>query len=207
MRKALTNSQWLRTIKQTLKLNQFQEFVLIGTLLGDGYLRLSRSGKSARLQICHSQKAKDYLYWLYGVFKPFIFSQPDFQISNQALRFTTISHPDFLKFQQLFYQNNSKIIPDNIKQLLYHPLSLAVWFMDDGNGYQKSSAYRISTYAFKLKGNHKLIECLNANFNIKANLIHDSKGYQIYIPAKNGNASKFLKLVEPYIISSMKYKL
>lgn len=207
MFKQLTNSKWLSKQKENLHLSKIQEQVLIGTILGDGYLRLSKSGKAARLQICHSIAAKEYLFWLRDIFKNFVYAEPDYQSSNQALRFTTISHPDFLTYQQLFYQSGIKLIPDEITNLLTDPLSLAVWFMDDGNGYQKTSAYRISTYAFGLEGNKILAKSLKTNFNLIVNIVRDSKGYQIYIPVKDGNATRFKYLVNPYIIKSMKYKL
>ena len=53
-----TNSKWLRNFKTTFVLSDIQKDVLIGTLLGDGYLRLSVSGKSARLQVYHSIHAR-----------------------------------------------------------------------------------------------------------------------------------------------------
>ncbi|MBT7095252.1 MAG: hypothetical protein HN936_18550 [Bacteroidetes bacterium] len=207
MQKNLTNSKWLRKIKQSLKLSDLQESVLIGTILGDGYLRLSKSGKAARLQICHSKSAREYLYYLHDVFEDFVFAKPDFQITNQALRFTTISHIDLLPIYSMFYTSGVKTIPSNIGEFLTHPISLAIWFMDDGNGYKNKSSYRISTYAFGLEGSQILIDCLHKNFGIQTNLIRDSKGYQIYIPVKDGNSSRFYDLVSPFIIPSMRYKL
>lgn len=207
MQKHLTNSKWLRAKKGSLHLTGTQKAVLIGTILGDGYLRPSRSGKAARLQICHSQPARDYLYWLYDIFSDFVFANPDFQVSNQALRFTTISHPDFLPYYSTYYQDGVKTIPDNIHEILTHPLSLAVWFMDDGNGYKDKSAYRISTYAFGKQGSQILVNCLLSNFGLQTSLLRDNKGYQIYIPVSGNNSSKFSNLVDPYLIPSMRYKL
>ncbi|MFH2085392.1 MAG: hypothetical protein ABII21_01220 [bacterium] len=207
MRKQLTNSTWLRKKKLTLNLSNIQKAVLIGTLLGDGYLRLSRSGRAARLQVCHAQSAKEYLFWLQDIFSDFVFAKPDYQIANHALRFTTVSHSDFLTYYNSFYRTGIKKVPDNINDLLSDPLSLAIWFMDDGNGYLKSSAYRISTYAFGLEGNQILASCLKNNFDLKVNLVKDSKGYQLYIPIKGDNASRFHNLVDPFIIPSMRYKL
>lgn len=107
----------------------------------------------------------------------------------------------------MFYTSGVKTIPSNIGEFLTHPISLAIWFMDDGNGYKNKSSYRISTYAFGLEGSQILIDCLHKNFGIQTNLIRDSKGYQIYIPVKDGNSSRFYDLVSPFIIPSMRYKL
>ncbi|OGH18307.1 MAG: hypothetical protein A3F31_04270 [Candidatus Levybacteria bacterium RIFCSPHIGHO2_12_FULL_38_12] len=106
-----------------------------------------------------------------------------------------------------FYKGKTKIIPRNINDILKSNLSLAVWFMDDGNGYLKNNAYRLSTYAFGLDGNLLLQECLSSNFGLKINLIRDSKGFQLYIPIGNGSASKFRSLIDPYILPTMRYKI
>jgi hypothetical protein len=123
------------------------------------------------------------------------------------VRFTTISHSSFLEFYTLFYGSGIKKIPGDIAKYLKSSLSLAVWFMDDGNGYIKNDACRLSTYAFGLEGNILLQSCLKMNFDLDVHLIQDSKGYQIYIPVKNGSALKFRNLISSYIIPTMKYKL
>lgn len=202
-----TNSTWLRNFKTTFVLSDIQKDVLIGTLLGDGYLRLSVSGKSARLQVYHSIHAKEYVLWKRNIFKNMILADPFYQSVNRAIRFTTVSHSSLLEFQQVFYKERTKTIPINIEKYLISPLSLTVWFMDDGNGYMKNDACRLSTYAFGLKGNILLQSCLKLNFDLDVHLVRDSKGYQIYIPTKNRSASKFRNLVFPYIIPTMKYKL
>ena len=49
-----TNSKWLKEYKSKLFLTDIQREVLVGTILGDGSIKLSVSGKAARLQICQS---------------------------------------------------------------------------------------------------------------------------------------------------------
>ena len=106
-----------------------------------------------------------------------------------------------------FYVERVKIIPKNISDILKNDLSLAVWFMDDGNGYLDRDAYRISTYAFGLEGNLLLQNCLKENFGLYTNLHRDRKGFQLYFPMKNGCAFKFKNLIAQYIIQKMKYKI
>ena len=91
--------------------------------------------------------------------------------------------------------------------MLTSALSLAVWFMDDGNGYLNSYALRLSTYAFGLEGNLLLKSCLSNNFGLKVSLRKDSKGYQLYIPTSDGSALRFKDLIAPYVIPRMKYKI
>lgn len=207
MLKQYTNSNWLKNLKKNLELSSIQRDVLVGTVLGDGSLKISRSGKAAQLQICHSFKAKEYVFWKQQIFKNWVFAEPRYHQINNSLIFRTVSHSLIFEYMKLFYRDRIKIIPQNISDILKSALSLAVWFMDDGNGYLKNNAFRISTYAFGLEGNLLLKECLSKNFGLDVNLWKDSKGYQIYIPINNGSAIKFRQLVEPYIIPRLKYKI
>lgn len=165
-----TNSLWLKQYKEGISLSKIQREVLIGTLLGDGYLGLSPSGESAKLQVYHSIKAKEYVLWKRNIFHNFVLSDPFYQRTNKALRFTTIAHPSLLEFYTLFYVSGTKKVPKNIAEYLTSSLSLAVWFMDDGNGYLKKNPLRISTYAFGLEGNLLLQSCMKMNFNIDVHL-------------------------------------
>jgi len=38
-------------------------------------------------------------------------------------------------------------------------------------------------------------------------MIKDKKGYQLYLPVRNGSAEKFKDLISEYVIPSMNYKL
>jgi hypothetical protein len=47
-------------------------------------------------------------------------------------RFVTKSHPYLIELREMFYLDGKKVVPSQISELLKTPLSLAVWFMDDG---------------------------------------------------------------------------
>ncbi len=206
--KQSTNSNLLKLYKEQLSLTEIQAQVLLGTILGDGSLKISSSKKAARLQVCHSFSSKDYVLWKRRIFGEWVLTEPKYYKVNNSLIFRTISHSLIYKYMKLFYLNNKiKIIPENIASLLKSNLSLAVWFMDDGNGYLNHNAYRISTYAFGLKGNTLLQYCLKRNFDLNVKLVRDKKGLQLYIPIKDGSASRFRKIIEPHILPSMRYKI
>ena len=207
MLKQFTTSNWLKDLKKNLDLSRIQIDVLIGTVLGDGCLKISRSGKAAQLQICHSFKAKEYVFWKQQIFKNWVFTEPRYHQINNSLIFRTLSHPLIFEYMKMFYRDKIKIIPQNIYGILKSNLSLAVWFMDDGNGYLDRDAYRISTYAFGLEGNSLLQNCLKENFGLYTNLHRDSKGFQLYFPIKNGCAFRFKNLIAQYIIPKMRYKI
>lgn len=197
----LNNFQELR---RRLKLSFNQRAVLIGSLLGDGYLQLSKSKTSARLQIRNTNKQADYVKWKYNFFSEWSPNGVVGDLSNDSTYFLTLYHPELLIWKKIFYQNGRKIIPVDIRSLLTHPLSLAVWFMDDGNGYLRNKALRISTYCFSEEEHKLLQDCLIKNFGIDSTLYHDSKGHQLYIPARS--SIKLFKLIRAYIHPNMMYK-
>ncbi|MBU0579203.1 hypothetical protein KKE34_01595 [Patescibacteria group bacterium] len=201
-----TNTRKLKKLKTQLKLSHKQKELLIGTILGDGCLITSRSGKAARLQIRHTMRAKEYVEWKYSFFKDWVLTPPREDIHNNSWYFRTVSHKDLMIIKNHFYTHDGvKIIPSYINELLISPLSLAAWFMDDGNGYNHFPGLRISTYAFKLYGNVVLKNCLLKNFGLKTNLLRDSKGYQLLFPVRS--ARRLHKLMQPYIVPCMSYKL
>ena len=153
MLKQYTDSNWLKNLKKNLELSSIQREVLIGTVLGDDCLKISRSGKAAQLQICHSFKIKEYVFWKQQIFKDWVFAEPRYHQINNSLIFRTVSHPLIFEYMGIFYKDKIKIVSQNIADILKSVLSLAVWFMDDGNGYLQNNALRISTYAFELEGN------------------------------------------------------
>lgn len=114
-------------------------------MLGDGYLE-SDKFKASRLQIKQCEFKKEYVLWLYEEFKDFVKTLPQQRKDNKQWYFSTRSFVEFDYYRKIFYRNRRKSIPTNIKELLVSPLSLAVWFMDDG-----TLDYRVkSHYSFTL---------------------------------------------------------
>lgn len=189
-----------------MNLSKIQKVVLIGTLLGDGYLE--RNGNNYRLQINHSLKQKDYVDWFYQIFKNLTRSEPRIIGRNKTnYRFRTITTTTFSRYHSLFYPNGrTKIVPNKIKQLLINPLALAVWFMDDGKRRPDCRGAFLDTICFTKSDQLRLIECLESNFGLEDLRLHwNGDGYHIYIPAKN--ADFFCSVIRRYIIPSMLYKL
>ena len=64
----------------------------------------------------------------------------------------------------------------------------------------------ISTYSFSLLEINFLQKCFRNNFDIKANYYRDrDKGYRIYFNQEE--TKKIIKIIHPYIIPSMMYKI
>ena len=201
------NTNEVRLKRKSLSFSDIQEQVLIGLILRDGYLMGNKTDKNFRLQVEQSDKHKEYVYWLYSMFQDWTLSSPKYVKQHNSWRFRTIVHPEITKLRRLFYRGDKKIVPVGINKLLVSPLSLSVWFMDDGGGRKDARTYSISTHSFSKRENELLVNCLKNNFKITSKLHLDGHGerYRLYIPASS--SIDFEKLILPYILPSMKNKL
>jgi len=201
----------LEAYKTSLILTQNQRDILVGLLLGDGCLEVLPKGDSARLKLEYSSKQKAYIDWLQGVFRQWIIGGPKRKITHafgQAYEkywCTTLSSPILKAFFDLFYRNHRKIVPQAIGELLT-PIGLAVWFMDDGSTKSKESNGRIlCTHAFSQSEVSLLCDVLKIKFYLHATPRRQKDGTEIYI---SGHSLAQLRiLIEPYMVSSMRYKL
>jgi hypothetical protein len=199
------------TVGSRRKLTSKQEKVLIGTLLGDGTMELN--GKHPRLRIQHSQRQNEYLKWKHKVFSEIstkeknFYRKKDYRTKKRYAycSFDTYSIPSLHKFYKIFYSSGKKKIPNNFNKILNSPLSLAVWFMDDGQKRSDCNALRISTDSFTYKEQIILQKCLHKNFNIFVKIHKKGKFWNLYIPSIE--RKEFIKIISRYVIPSMKYKI
>lgn len=214
-----------------MELTNIEHNIILGTLLGDGMLQ--HRSKKARLRISHSIHQKAYVDWKYFQLKRLCERTKPPQIQKvqfgTGYYFSTQSEKILLKYHDLFYKGTtssrtSTIVeaPNSIKyrksitpQLLdfiKNPLSLAVWWLDDGNSRTDCFAGRFATQSYTLEEHKILQKILFSNFQIDSNIVRHSarkQQYYLYISGKNNNFSTFVNLITPYIykIPSMKYKL
>lgn len=200
---------------KNVEISDYQKQLLVGTILGDAFVSLAQNKKGASLMIEQSGKHKEYVEHLYNELKslyPGKLSKRFRGENNQYINylFKTATSPDLLFYRDLFYEGNKKVIKPELKELITD-VSLAYWYMDDGSIKSKESKGMIyNTHGFKLEEVMFLIEILKTKFNLDCweRKQKNKKGeiqYQIYISGYS--YEKFMALIEPYIIESMKYKL
>lgn len=203
--------------KKHLTLTTRQKEILIGTLLGDGHLETQNERKTYRLKIEHSFKQVLYVEWFAKEFQEWIQTPPKKRSrmvtlhgktkSYDRIGFATLSSGAFRFFAQQFYPKNGiqKVVPKLIHRWLT-PLTLAVWFMDDGS--IKSNAHRtifMNTHGFSDADIERLQEALKQRYGIQTRVRVQKDGKQIYVLAET--IDTFLTLIEPYVIPSMRYKI
>ena len=85
------------------------------------------------------------------------------------------------------------------------PLSLAIWFMDDGYKRNDCNAFRLNTDLFTYDEQKLLVSCLKENFGIGSTIHKKGKTFNIYIPERSSR--KFCEIVKPHILDSLLYKV
>jgi hypothetical protein len=193
-----------------MPLTQLQQQILIGLLLGDGCLE--RKSKNSRLQVKQSVNKKEYVFWLYDQFSELVKTPPQQRKDTDQWYFATRSLPQLEVWKEVFYKNRTKIVPKNIIQLLTSPLTLAVWFMDDGTlDYREKSHYSFtySTDSFSVQEVSLLQRALLENFGIESTIqtpkSRGKKYTKLYI-GKNGR-DRFIKIISPHLLSCFAYKV
>ncbi|MDP1688890.1 MAG: LAGLIDADG endonuclease [bacterium] len=184
-------------------LTQLQRSVIIGSILGDGYVRIFKGRKDALLEINHSFKQKEYVDWKFSILRNICRSGPKMRKSNGnriAYRFYSKQLPEITKLYKLFYQNKKKLIPSSLK---LDPIILAIWFMDDGSRCGLSNYY-LNTQQYDLEDQHKLISKLKI-LGLEVTLNKDKTYSRIRF--LSSSIPRLKKLIARNIILSMNYKL
>ena len=184
-------------------LTQEQRSLIVGTILGDGYLRIIPRRKNAFLEVNHSVNQKEYVDWKYSVLRSIVKSKPKLRNGNGnriACRFYTCCHSEITDLFRYFYKDGKKIIPNNLE---INPFSLAVWYMDDGS--RSGGSVYLNTQQFLIEDQLKLQKVLESQFGISSNLNKDKVYMRIRI--RTVDAKKFCDIIQEFIPQSMRYKL
>jgi hypothetical protein len=102
----------------------------------------------------------------------------------------------------------------------FTPLSIAVWFMDDGgiqdcgkkdkDGLRKQVITRIYTCSFSIQECEIIVQWFKVVWGIETKLKvqrkKNGKEYP-YIRINTTNTRKLIEIIKPYVIDSMKYKI
>lgn len=196
------------------ELTNEEEEILLGLILGDGRLIKTSSTKRAGTSgsVVHGLSQKEYIEWLNLKLKRIstnIRLETNFNKNRNCIEkryaFGINTHLCLNKYYDLFYDSlKVKHLYSSIVQRLT-PLSLAVWFMDDGSK-TSSGGYYLCTNCFKIEEQKVAISILEKKFNLQITLHKTIKdAYIMYISAKS--AKQFEFIISPYIIPSMIYKL
>ena len=212
------NSKLIKEYKKSLtSLTTLQWEASIGLMLGDASLQTQNKGKTYRMKFEWSDKSKPYLLHVYNLFYEWVLSNPHKKArlspkGNLVVNwgFQTISHEAFNPLAKLFLNNSKKGILDSLIMDYLTERGLAYWFMDDGgkldyNKNSKNKSLVLNTQSFTEEEVEKLSNGLKAKFQLDCS-VRANKGKKVIV-INNNTYPLFYDLVNPYIITEMKYKL
>lgn len=184
--------------------------IIIGTVLGDGYIGLTLQRKGI-LKLAHGARQRSYLLWKMRNL-PSLFrrhhaiqsraSAPPWR--NGTFAACSIVRDELTILRRQFYPRGRKIVPASLMKRI-GPLALAVWYMDDGCLGERGQAV-FAVNAFDDASVRRLAACLSRRFRIEARIYRVRPGQKhLYLPPTV--ASRFHRLVRPYVHAVMPYKL
>lgn len=187
--------------------------ILTGLVLGDGYLTpFVGASKRSSLDMKCDNKSFSYLRWLHKKLKPLGVSELKPKKNYHQHRFYTKRTEEIGELRSLFYPQGKKVIPCNVQELLKNPLTLAVWYQDDGNldcrdRYHYNAMF--ATYCFSFKECKLLAQALKENFNLDVRVcrctMRGKVRPRLYVASKS--MEEFICLVKPYVNTCFAYKV
>ena len=209
-----------KRLSQEINISNEELEILIGTLLGDSSLT-ARSKYSATFSCQHSLQQKEYIDHLYQKL-PSLQLSITYRKSPSSIGIVSKCSPTLLRLYEQFYKNKIKIIPRNLIEKYFTIQSLSYLFMDDGsarkgarrktkNNTRHIRGFEIATCSFTHDDLEWFCNFLNKKFDLNFkilshyNKVYD-KSYEVLSLGSN-EVQKFIKLVSPYIINSLKYKI
>ncbi len=193
--------------------------VLLGSLLGDSQIRkkVYKSRISYNVYFANGEKQLDYLKYKYSFFQenevnPIridikegwnIIKGKEYFRRNLYCFSTKVF--DLSKIHNVLIKDGKKIVTMEYLKWLT-PLSLAIWYQDDGSYHKQNKIVRLATMGFTQKCNNVLKEYFYDVLKMPCFLEKTKYGYKYSLVLVRSSTKKFLQLIEPYICESMKYK-
>lgn len=187
--------------------------VVIGSVLGDGHIYEATKKFKSRIYVSQHDTKFSYLEWLFlKIGEGFDLNPIRPKTGYKQHYFRSKSYSKFGELRKTFYFKRKKIIPFEIFDILVNPISIAVWYMDDGN-LDKRNKYHFNstfaTYCFSFEECRVLCEVLNKNFGIKASVNQTKMRGKIYprLYIWSESMNKFINTIKPFINPVFNYKI
>ena len=199
--------------KKEFELSSYQKNALLGIILGDECLEKGKESWNTRLRVeqLYPNQA-EFVRNMHSLLTPMINMSPGILtrkdkrtgLSTQSMYFWTMRMPCLNYYYDLFYKDKIKTIPKNIGGLLT-PVGLAYWIMGDGI-YINERGVILCTDSYIKEDVELLAEVLYLQFGLNCTL-HQRKANQFRIYILKGSVDNLSKIVLPFLIPSMKYKI
>lgn len=188
--------------------------IIFGSLLGDAHAEKRLLGTGTRITFFQEGSHEKYILYLHKILSNLGYCNlkiPNIttRLGNKGkiryiIRFSTWTYTSFNWIHSLWYKNGVKCIPECINIYLT-PLALAIWIMDDGSKVNKGLKFSTNSYTYK--DCLILVKALNDNYNLKSSIQLTGAKDQYVIYVWKESMEDLRKIVDPYIIPEMKYKI
>ena len=180
-----------------MELNDRCKEIILGSLLGDGSLKIHRPYKNARFAFRHSVCQKEYFFWKVKELKEISSKNCFWEQSDRKFRYQSLALESLTKLYCLTHQNGKFSI--NRKWLNeLTSLSLAVWWLDDGSLVSDSRQGVFCTDGFSKKELPVLKNYLEDKWKIKTQIGKANRYYRIWIRSSE-ELKKFLRIILPSV--------
>ena len=188
--------------------------IIFGSLLGDGHAEKRVFGVGTRISFFQEDTHLKYIMHLHNILSKAGYCNDKIPTIKERLgikgkvrkiaRFHTWTYTSFNWIRYIWYINGTKCLPENINEYLT-PLALAIWIMDDGTKIEKG--LKLSTNNFTYDECNRLVSILYVNFELKASVQKAGADNQYIIYIWKQSMNDLVKIVSPYTIPEMKYKI
>ena len=188
------------------RLSGFQWEVVLGGLMGDGTLTGTRSGHGARYRFDHCATQAEYCDWKGSHFANIGVSR-SVRASDGAVAVDVKALPELAELRRAVHLHGRKVFSDDyLKQLT--PLSLAVWYMDDGSfPVRGKGRSEICVEAMEPTTRARLVDYLRDTWGINATLVSAGAAKKAVLVFPQDETAKLHALIAPFVHPSMHYKL
>lgn len=202
---------------KNIPLSHNQLSVILGGLLGDSHY----SKKDSTVIFSHSINQFEYLNWKYNILKDYscdikqrivgksIITGEDLINVNFRLKKSSNTNSMLKHIGMLVLDDGKKTVTRKWLNLLT-PLSLAVWWMDDGClSIHKESRYgKLCTHAFPIEQQEIMKKYFKTVWDIDVKITPEKHKY-FFLRFTVPNLKKLFKIIAPYVIQipDMIYKI
>jgi recombination protein RecA len=196
-------------------LSDQQREVVMGGLMGDGALSPNRNGHAARFRFGHGAKQVAYGDWKASLFANVNVSR---STNQKGAAFHDLQPlAELAELREAVYVDGKKVFDDDYLKALT-PLSLAIWYMDDGSFANRSKELQARTAggsgrseicveAMEPATRQRLVAYLADTWGIHAKLHLRGRRKVAYLQFPKHETDKLHALVAPFVHPSMEYKL
>ena len=196
-----------------MRLSGLQWEVLLGGLMGDGALSPTRGGHAARYRFGHGARQEAYADWKASLFANVGASRSTNETG--AVFYDVPALPELAELRRAVYIGGKKVLSEDYLKALT-PLSLAIWYMDDGSFTERAKGLQARTRegsgraeicieAMEPSTRDRLVRYLSDTWQVRPRL-HQRAGKAVLTFPKDETA-KLQALIAPYVHPSMAYKL